>query len=267
MDRVTAGLLVRALRGWLGGPEAAAAPVAVRKWSRSQSQGWLRVEGTREDGGEADGGEMVDWVDTRGRVICALSRNVVHAMNVLHRGAGVMIRNEKVTTIPRGQVCILYALHEPQEHAQGGKYSCGGTEENTFSISSGAGGKTSIYSVQQVMLYYYCCYAAALWVRYVVVSKMERSFCIRCFVVYGTVYPPYNEAISSQSCNPISRGVGRDLLPPSDVDKAYLPLNVRHVHRRSLGNDGASADHGASRARGRARAGAYAGRERRCERG
>ncbi|CAM9316780.1 unnamed protein product [Pylaiella littoralis] len=36
---------------------------------------------------------MVDWVDTKGRVICALPRPMVHSHNVLHRGAGVMIRN------------------------------------------------------------------------------------------------------------------------------------------------------------------------------
>lgn len=139
VDRVTAGLLVRALRGWIGGPEAAAAPVAVRKWSRSESRGWLHVEGTKEEGGEKDGGEMVDWVDTRGKVISALSRNVVHARNVLHRGAGVMIRNKKVMTVLRGQVCIMYALYEPQERAQGGKYFCGGTEQNIVFIRPGAG--------------------------------------------------------------------------------------------------------------------------------
>lgn len=106
IDRVTAGMLVRALRGWIGGPEAAVAPAAVRKWSRSISRGWLHVEGTTEEGEEKVREEMVDWVDTRGKVICALSRNMVHARNVLHRGAGVMIRNEKVTIVPRGQLIV-----------------------------------------------------------------------------------------------------------------------------------------------------------------
>ena len=91
LDRSTAGLLVWALRGWLGGPEAAAisaARTAMLSWPRSRGQ-----RGVKEE--EQEEGEMVDWVDTRGRVICTLPRTTVHAFNVLHRGAGVMVRIEK----------------------------------------------------------------------------------------------------------------------------------------------------------------------------
>lgn len=83
IDELTAILLARALLGWLG------------KEPRDDHAGWpegdklLRQEG-----------EMVDWVDTRGRVICALPRPVVHTRNVLHRGAGVMIRNDQVLYLP-----------------------------------------------------------------------------------------------------------------------------------------------------------------------
>ncbi len=80
MDEPTAGLLVRALHGWSG---------------RLGGAG-RQAEGEGEEEGRGGGGEVVDWVDTRGRVICALPRGVVHSQNVLHRGAGVMIRNDEV---------------------------------------------------------------------------------------------------------------------------------------------------------------------------
>lgn len=78
IDELTASLLARALRGWLGREAGGDA-------------GWHEEEEELAQGG----GEMVDWVDTKGRVICALPRPVVHSRNVLHRGAGVMIRNDK----------------------------------------------------------------------------------------------------------------------------------------------------------------------------
>ncbi len=78
MDKPTAGLLVRALHGWSG--------LLGRAGRQSEGRGreMRRV------------GVVVDWVDKRGRIICALARGVVHSHNVLHRGAGVMIRNDEV---------------------------------------------------------------------------------------------------------------------------------------------------------------------------
>jgi isopentenyldiphosphate isomerase len=37
--------------------------------------------------------EMVDWVDTAGAVLCSLDRATVHTHNILHRGAGMLVRN------------------------------------------------------------------------------------------------------------------------------------------------------------------------------
>lgn len=122
IDASTARLLLRALHGWLGGPEAArtsARQVEVAAARRRKlggtggSGGGGVLQGARiEDNGdchdekETEEGEMVDWVDTQGRVICALPRPTVHANNVLHRGAGVMIRNEKVGEAPLRSVTI-----------------------------------------------------------------------------------------------------------------------------------------------------------------
>lgn len=77
IDELTASLLARALHGWLGQEGAGG------------DAGWQAEELAQGEG------EMVDWVDTKGSVICALPRPVVHSRNVLHRGAGVMIRNDK----------------------------------------------------------------------------------------------------------------------------------------------------------------------------
>lgn len=79
IDELTEILLARALRGWLGKEAGGGASGVVQE----------------EEQLALDGGEVVDWVDTEGRVICALPRPVVHSRNVLHRGAGVMIRNDK----------------------------------------------------------------------------------------------------------------------------------------------------------------------------
>ncbi|CAM9772392.1 unnamed protein product [Ectocarpus sp. 6 AP-2014] len=98
VDRPMTRLLTRALHGWLSGPAAAAAA------TRRDRLGALA--GAKEAGrpaNEEEEGELVDWVDTRGRVICALPRPVVHSNNVLHRGAGVMIRDAKARTA-RGEV-------------------------------------------------------------------------------------------------------------------------------------------------------------------
>lgn len=77
-------LLVKALHGWLLGPEAAGAVA-----SGEDAGGVGRV-------GEE---EIVDWVDTEGRIICSLPRAVVHEDNILHRGAGVMIRNQQLANL------------------------------------------------------------------------------------------------------------------------------------------------------------------------
>ncbi|CAN0143376.1 unnamed protein product [Ectocarpus sp. 4 AP-2014] len=90
VDRPTTSLLTRALHGWLSGPVAAAAA------TRRNRLGALAGAGRPTN--EEEEGELVDWVDTRGRVICALPRPVVHSNNVLHRGAGVMIRDAKART-------------------------------------------------------------------------------------------------------------------------------------------------------------------------
>lgn len=125
----TANLLVKALHGWLSGPQAAAklAAAAAAAGLAEAAGGAMAIgeqfsyggvslsgivggaqdaeevgnrgEGAGEEEGqgeEVQEEEMVDWVDTKGRVICALPRAVVHSNNVLHRGAGVMIRNDKV---------------------------------------------------------------------------------------------------------------------------------------------------------------------------
>lgn len=119
LDSPTAALLVRALHGWLEGPDAAAgvaksAAVEADRHERQQRRqkgdagGLQEVEEMDPETGpcvekEEEGvGEMVDWVDTEGRVVCALPRSVVHAHNVLHRGAGVMIRNDKV------RYCLMF---------------------------------------------------------------------------------------------------------------------------------------------------------------
>jgi isopentenyldiphosphate isomerase len=39
--------------------------------------------------------EIVDWVDTAGTVLCSLDRATVHTHNILHRGAGMLVRNGK----------------------------------------------------------------------------------------------------------------------------------------------------------------------------
>lgn len=106
IDSSTTSLLVRSLHGWLAGPAAAAAAAkqitARAAMTRSRRAGLAAGAGgagRREEMEEQEGGgagdEMVDWVDTKGRVICALPRPMVHSNNVLHRGAGVMIRNSK----------------------------------------------------------------------------------------------------------------------------------------------------------------------------
>ena len=99
IDELAAGLLARALRGWLGREAEGDA-------------GWQEEELAR------GGGEMVDWVDTKGRVICALPRPVVHSRNVLHRGAGVMIRNGKAR-----RRCFRFLSPQPIVNFQA---SCGG---------------------------------------------------------------------------------------------------------------------------------------------
>ncbi|CAM9888884.1 unnamed protein product [Ectocarpus fasciculatus] len=91
VDRPMTSLLTRALHGWLSGPAAAAA--ATRRDRLGALAG--AEEAGQPANEEEEEGELVDWVDTRGRVICALPRPVVHSNNVLHRGAGVMIRDAK----------------------------------------------------------------------------------------------------------------------------------------------------------------------------
>ncbi|CAB1107606.1 unnamed protein product [Ectocarpus sp. CCAP 1310/34] len=93
VDRPTTRLLTRALHGWLSGPAAAAAATG-RDWLG----GLAGAEAAGRPANEEEEGELVDWVDTRGRVICALPRPVVHSNNVLHRGAGVMVRDAKART-------------------------------------------------------------------------------------------------------------------------------------------------------------------------
>lgn len=104
-----AKLLVRALRAWISGLEAAAKPVG-EPLDREANLRSVSPTGEQAKGGSSEvaeelspaGGlsttekEMVDWVDTEGRVFFALPRTVVHDNNILHRGASVMIRNSKV---------------------------------------------------------------------------------------------------------------------------------------------------------------------------
>lgn len=120
MDRSMAALLVCALRGWLGGPKADAIPTekAYARGSRGLPGAGDGVDGTRGGTGGVGGSEgtgragelgghgqdqgteeVVDWVDTKGRVICALPRTIVHEKNILHRGAGVMIRDREVRCV------------------------------------------------------------------------------------------------------------------------------------------------------------------------
>lgn len=102
VDRPTTSLLTRALHGWLSGPAAAAA--ATR---RDRLGALAGAEEAGRPANEEEEGELVDWVDTRGRVICALPRPVVHSNNVLHRGAGVMIRDAKARTACVGQNLLV----------------------------------------------------------------------------------------------------------------------------------------------------------------
>lgn len=92
IDELTESLLFRALRGWLGQEEAAGGGSA--EW--------------QEDKLAQEEGEMVDWVDTKGRVVCALPRPVVHSRNVLHRGAGVMIRNDEARRCLDYYIPVVY---------------------------------------------------------------------------------------------------------------------------------------------------------------
>ncbi|CAN0043267.1 unnamed protein product [Discosporangium mesarthrocarpum] len=77
IDAASADLLVRALHGWIMGPSAP-------------------NEGSRTgDGQSGQGVEMVDWVSTDGDVVCSIPRHLVHAHNVLHRGVGILVTNDK----------------------------------------------------------------------------------------------------------------------------------------------------------------------------
>lgn len=102
-----ADLLVSALHGWLSGPRAVGVAASEARKRRDVDESFVVQGGgagimqreQEEEGAGGGGGEqeeMVDWVDTEGRVICPLPRAVVHANNILHRGAGVMVRNKKV---------------------------------------------------------------------------------------------------------------------------------------------------------------------------
>jgi isopentenyldiphosphate isomerase len=39
-------------------------------------------------------GEIIDWYDDEGKVVCPLPRRFVHSHNLLHRGIGVLLRRQ-----------------------------------------------------------------------------------------------------------------------------------------------------------------------------
>lgn len=51
--------------------------------------------------GLGEGGELVSWVDDRGESLLpfGVPRLLVHRLNMLHRGAGILVRDAKVSVL------------------------------------------------------------------------------------------------------------------------------------------------------------------------